>query len=35
MRLDYRASPFVIIGGWNPNIVNEHWIKKKPVRQPQ
>lgn len=28
MRLDYRASPFVIIGGWNPNIVNELWIRK-------
>ena len=28
MRLDYTASPFVIIGGWNPNIVNEVWIRK-------
>ena len=28
MQLDYRASPFVIIGGWNPNIVNEMWIRK-------
>ena len=28
MRLDYTASPFIIIGGWNPNIVNETWIRK-------
>ena len=28
MKLDYRASSFVIVGGWNPNIVNEAWIKK-------
>ena len=28
MKLDYRASSFVIVGGWNPNIVNETWIKK-------
>lgn len=34
MRLEYRASPFVIIGGWNPNIVNEHWIKKNLLDNP-
>lgn len=34
MRLDYRASPFVIIGGWNPNIINEHWIKKSLLGNP-
>ena len=34
MKLDYRASPFVIIGGWNPNIVNEHWIKKNLLDNP-
>lgn len=28
MKLDYGASSFVIIGGWNPNIVNETWIRK-------
>lgn len=34
MRLDYRASPFVIIGGWNPNIVNEMWIRKNLLDHP-
>ena len=34
MRLEYRASPFIIIGGWNLNIVNEHWIKKNLLDNP-
>ena len=34
MRLDYRASPFVIIGGWNPHIINEHWIRKNLLDHP-
>ncbi len=28
MRLDYTTSSFIILGGWNPNIVNEQWIRK-------
>ena len=34
MRLDYSASPFVILGGWNPNIVNENWIRKNLLDSP-
>lgn len=34
MRLDYGASSFVIIGGWNPNIVNEAWIRKNLLDNP-
>lgn len=34
MRLDYQASSFVIVGGWNPNIVNEAWIKKNLLDHP-
>ena len=28
MRLDYRRSSLVILGGWNPHIMNEIWIRK-------
>ncbi len=34
MRLDYTTSSFVIIGGWNPNIVNEAWIRKNLLDSP-
>ena len=26
MKLDYYSSSLVIVGGWNPNIINPHWI---------
>ena len=28
MKLDYRSSSLVIVGGWNPNIINPYWIRK-------
>lgn len=28
MRLDYRTSSLVVVGGWNPNILNEEWIRR-------
>lgn len=28
MRLNYETSSLVILGGWNPNIVNDVWIRK-------
>ncbi len=28
MKLDYNSSSLVILGGWNPNIINPHWIDK-------
>lgn len=34
MRLDYKASSLVIIGGWNPNILNEDWIRKNLLDHP-
>lgn len=34
MRLDYNVSSFVIVGNWNPNIVNETWIKKNLLDYP-
>lgn len=34
MRLDYKVSSFVIVGNWNPNIVNEAWIKKNLLDHP-
>ena len=36
MRLDYTKSLLVIVGGWNPNIINDVWIRKNLLqRQPQ
>ena len=26
MKLDYNSSSLIIVGGWNPNIINPHWI---------
>ena len=26
MKLDYYESPLIILGGWNPNIINARWI---------
>ena len=34
MRLDYKTSSLVILGGWNPNIVNDQWIKKNLLDRP-
>ena len=34
MRLDYGASSLVIIGGWNPNIVNDTWIRQNLLDHP-
>ena len=34
MKLDYGASSFVIIGGWNPNIVNDTWIRQNLLDNP-
>ena len=34
MRLDYNVSSFVIVGNWNPNIVNETWIRKNLLDHP-
>jgi len=34
MRLDYTTSSLVILGGWNPNIVSEVWIRKNLLDHP-
>lgn len=34
MKLDYTTSSFVIVGGWNPYIVNEAWIRKNLLDSP-
>lgn len=33
MKIDYYASSLVIVGGWNPNIINPHWIRKNLLDQ--
>ena len=33
MKIDYYASSIVIAGGWNPNIINPHWIRKNLLDQ--
>ena len=34
MRLDYTASSLIILGGWNPHIVNDVWIRKNLLDNP-
>lgn len=34
MRLDYSGSTFVIVGNWNPHILNEAWIRKNLLDSP-
>lgn len=34
MRLDYTKSLLVIVGGWNPNIINDVWIRKNLLDHP-
>lgn len=34
MRLDYTKSLLVIVGGWNPNIINDVWIRKNLLDSP-
>jgi hypothetical protein len=34
MRLDYTTSLLVIVGGWNPNMINDVWIRKNLLDSP-